>query len=394
MKRILFAYPGMSVGGSATSLLSILGSLDYSKYQVDLSLAFMGGELEYRIPKEVNILEPAYKYQDKRNRVLHRLMSPRYMFVEMVSRLIKIRDNSKLHALQYIGMKDVEFYRDIETEYDVAIAFLEGRTCRFVANHVKAKRKIAWIHVNYRDVGFEPKYDREDMSAFERIVFVSDDCKEAFDECLPEFDERTVVIENILSAKFVQSREKELNELQVDNKKVNLVTTCRIDFSHKGLDRAVFSLEKIKQKTDISRLRWYIIGDGIDMDRLRIMIFEKQLSETIVLIGKKNNPIPYLKDMSMFFLPSRYEGKPMAVTEAFMMGLPALVTEYSSAREQVRDGIDGIIVENSEQGIYDGLLKIIEHPEIISGLKKNVLTTDYSNVEEMKKVEALIDGEI
>ena len=84
----------------------------------------------------------------------------------------------------------------------------------------------------------------------------------------------------------------------------------------------------------------------------------------------------------------------MVVTEAFMMELPALVTEYSSAREQVRDGIDGIIVENSEQGIYDGLLKIIDHPEIIEELKKNVLATDYSNVEEMKKVEALIDGEI
>ena len=61
MKRILFAYPGMSVGGSATSLLSILGSLDYSKYQVDLSLAFSGGELEGNIPQNVNLLEPAYQ---------------------------------------------------------------------------------------------------------------------------------------------------------------------------------------------------------------------------------------------------------------------------------------------------------------------------------------------
>ena len=34
----------------------------------------------------------------------------------------------------------------------------------------------------------------------------------------------------------------------------------------------------------------------------------------------------------------------------------------SSAREQVRDGVDGIIVENSEAGVYDGLLRIIEHP--------------------------------
>ena len=76
----------------------------------------------------------------------------------------------------------------------------------------------------------------------------------------------------------------------------------------------------------------------------------------------------------------------MVVSEAFMMGLPALVTEYSSAREQVRDGVDGIIVENSEQGIYEGLSKIIDNPEIIDRLKQNVLNTDYSNVDEMEKI--------
>ena len=392
MKKVLFAYPGMRVGGSTTSLLSILNSLDYTKYQVDLSLAFKGGELIDCVPKEVHILELAYKYQDKRSRIFHRLFSPRYMDAEAVSRFIQLRDHSKLHALQYVGMKDVEFYKDIDTEYDVAISFLEGRTCRFVANHVKAKKKIAWIHVNYVDAGFDPKYDKKDMSAFDKIVFVSDDCKSAFDGCFPELSDRTLVIENILSANHIRSMADEMIELQVDTTKINLVTTCRITFESKALDRAVKVINKIKQINPSFDLRWYIIGDGGDYAALKNLIYKYSLQDEIILLGSKVNPYPYLEDMSLFFLPSRREGKPMSVTEAFMMGLPALVTEYSSAREQVKDGVDGIIVENSEEGIYKGLLKIIENPELINELKKNVVNTDYSNVEEMKKVEQLIDG--
>lgn len=83
----------------------------------------------------------------------------------------------------------------------------------------------------------------------------------------------------------------------------------------------------------------------------------------------------------------------MAVTEAFMMGLPALVTEYSSAREQVEDGVDGYIMENSTEGICEGLRYVLEHRDQIALWKENVCNRDYSNLQEMEKVEALIDGE-
>lgn len=391
-KKLLFAYPAMMVGGSTTSLLSVLNGLDYGKYEVDLLLNSHTGELLHMIPQQVNLLPPALKYTDRKQEYLHRLLSPKYMYHFIKSKSIVKKTGVSIRGAQYLEMKDVEFFRNIEKEYDVAISFLEGDRCKFISRHVKAKKKIAWIHVNYADAKFEPDYDRESLSLMDTIVLVSEDCKRDFDAAFPGFSKKSVIIENILSAEYVQGRAKEKIDVSVDKSKINLVTACRISNKSKAIDRAVRAFARLKQDHMIDNLVWYIIGDGSDLELIRTMIHDNQLESNIKLLGMQLNPYPYFKDMSMFFLPSLWEGKPMVVTEAFMIGLPALVTEYSSAREQVRDGVDGMIVDNSEQGVYEGLLKIIEHPEIIEDLKKNVLQTDYSNIEEMKKIEALIEG--
>lgn len=75
-----------------------------------------------------------------------------------------------------------------------------------------------------------------------------------------------------------------------------------------------------------------------------------------------------------------------------MMGLPVLATEYTSAREQIRDGIDGKIVPNSTDGIYEGLRYVMEHHEAVVSWRQTVAKTDYSNGAEMDKVLAAIEG--
>lgn len=393
-KEILFAYNAMNIGGSTTSLLSILNRLDYSKYNVDLLLNENSGELLSEIPSEVNILPAARKYSDRRAEYFHRLLSPKYMTHFLISKWIAYRDKCDMHGIQYREWKDIEFFRTIDKEYDVAIAFLEGDRCKFVARHIKAKRKVAWIHVDYRTAHFSAKYDKDTMCMFDKIILVSQKCKESFDLLFPELSGRSCIIENILVSEYVRKRSIQNITFHCERNKINLVTVCRIAFESKALDRTVYVIKKLKDENKTENLIWYIIGDGKDRQQLEQIISEAGLSDIIILLGSKTNPYSYLACMSLFFLPSRFEGKPMAVTEGFMMGLPALVTQYSSACEQVRDGVDGMIVENSEDGIYQGLKYIAEHPEKIEEWKKNVLAYDYSNVEEIKKVEAVIDGNI
>lgn len=156
---VLFAYNAMNIGGSTTSLLSVLNHIDYDKYDVDLLLNFNTGPLLNLIPSKVNLLKPSYKYTNKKQEYIHRFLSPKFLWHFLVSKLIIKKTGVPIHGPQYREWKDIEFQREIEKEYDVAVAFLEGDRCKFVARHVKAKRKIAWIHTNYIDAKFDPKYD-------------------------------------------------------------------------------------------------------------------------------------------------------------------------------------------------------------------------------------------
>ena len=391
-KRLIIAYPAMMIGGSTTSLLSILNRLDYGQYDVDLLLSSHSGELLDQIPPQVNLLPPARKYISRFQDYLHRCLSPRYLWHWWRSRQIAKMSGHHIQGAQYREWKDIDFFREIPGEYDVAIAFLEGDRCKFVARHVKAKRKLAWIHVNYLDGHFNPDYDRDTMCAFDRIVTVSESCREAFCKAFPELTSRTIVIENILATEYVRQRAGDTPALHLNDGNMNMVTVCRIDFSSKGLDRGVEAMAHLKRAGLLKNLHWYIVGGGGDTAKLKELIANEELQEHITLCGAQTNPYPFLLGQTLFFLPSRWEGKPMAVTEAFMMGLPVLATEYTSAREQIRDSIDGKVVPNSTEGIYEGMCFILEYSKAVEVWRQNVKANDYSNGLEMQKVVAAIEG--
>lgn len=394
MKTVLIAYPAMMLGGSTTSLLSILENIDYSKYKVSLALAFYMGEWMDDIPEKVELLKPTYLYQDKKSRYIHRLLSPKFMKAKIESEIMAFKEGNPVHSQQYLGMKDVDFYRDLDEEYDVAIAFLEGQTCKYVANHVRAKKKIAWIHVDYKDSRRCAEYDMPSLSQYDKIVHVSDKCYESFCEMFPCFKHKSCVIENILSQNRIKkiAEEKDVS-FSVNKNCCNIVTTCRLTYYQKGLDRAINAFAEIykSDKNLQNKLHWYIIGGGPDKEKIENQITEAGLQNMITLLGTQKNPYQFYENMDCFFLPSRYEGKPMAVTEALMLDLPVVVTEYLSAKEQIKDNIEGKIFENSDNGTKLALEFIIKNPVKLKEMKKYISSKDYSNFEEMKKIEDIID---
>ena len=121
------------------------------------------------------------------------------------------------------------------------------------------------------------------------------------------------------------------------------------------------------------------------------MIEEFSLQDVIYPIGLKTNPIPYLKKADCFLLPSRHEGKPMVITESFIMGVVPIVTEYTSAREQINDGVDGLVFDNNEEALYQGLKKVVTNPEILDELKQNILNNDYGNEKEIVAFDKLLE---
>lgn len=84
----------------------------------------------------------------------------------------------------------------------------------------------------------------------------------------------------------------------------------------------------------------------------------------------------------------------MAVTEAQILGLVPCVTAYSAAKEQVSHMVDGIVMENDNESIRTTLKQILDGDIDIGRLKRKVAETDYSNVNDMRYVMEILEGEI
>ena len=391
MKSLLIVYNTLSIGGSTTSLLSLLNELDYNKYQVDLLLRGPG-IYDSLIPKNVNLLP--YLVPDKKIRI-HKLLSIKSLlswFKALFWDKIKRRPNVRS---QIMSLDTLRYCIKINKKYDVAISFIENLPMYYTLTHIEADKYITWIHLDYIGAKLNVNIDKRFVYKANKIVLVSNECKLNFDKCFPDLSNRSVTIENLLSKNIVikRSLEKMNYELPyVQTKKIKFVTVCRIYFFHKGLDRGLKAIIKLKENGLLRNdFVWYIIGGGGDYYKMKNEIERNNLENTIILCGEFSNPLPISKQCDVFFLPSRYEGKPMAVTEAQMLGLLPVVTNYASAKEQIKNNENGVIIPNTDDDVYYFLKEVMNDDTFIWNLKKNVSLTDYSNIHEYKRIESLIN---
>lgn len=387
-KKILLIYPEMIIGGTTTSLLSLLGALDRNKYEVDLQMQYAPGIFANLIPSYVHILPLAMP-----------LPHGFYKWIKAFSLkslyyYLKSKWRGGASASQYMENDIVKFCRKNPKEYDVAISFMERWSLYYLVKKTCAKKKISWIHVDYGAAKMFIDIDMPFFMRVDKVVLVSEKCLQNFKSIAPEIAKKSLMIENLLSSEVVKQRAgvsvprnvaKLFDEVEG---KVKMVSVCRISFPHKGLDRGIKALARLKKQGEIENLIWFIIGDGPDLNNLKAMVDKFGLNNYVRVLGAYNNPLNIEAKCDIFFLPSRYEGKPMAVTEAQMLGLVPIVSNYASASEQVRNLYDGLIMENSDDGIYDGLDYMLHHLEDVLGkYKANVANTDYSNLRELLTIE-------
>lgn len=372
-KRILFIYPEMMVGGSTTSLVSLLNAIDYSKMDVDLLLYKARGPLITDIPKQVNLLPQASEYPGSSFFTLLKkvamMLTKGYLFKAVFAEFKYHKRIGLNNQVMAHGQADLS--RELENEYDTAIGFLELWSHAYLTSLVKAKQKIGWIHVDFEKARYIPSLEEGNLNKLDKIVSVSQSCLDSFTKTFPNLTEKSLFMENILSETYIKNKAGGENADALEYEGLKLVTVCRLAIDTKGLDRAVLTAAALKNEG--YGFRWYIIGDGSDREKLMKMIKDHGVSDQMKLLGLKLNPYPYIKKCDIFVLPSRYEGKPMSVTEAQILGLPAIITDYASASEQVNDGEDGFIVKNeSFDSLHKAIKNVLENPEILKKFKENI----------------------
>lgn len=241
------------------------------------------------------------------------------------------------------------------------------------------------LHQNQCECGKEIKV----WSQFDHIVSISEDVTRAFLQVFSTLAGKIIRIANILSPKSV--REKALTgkvDFPVQNGRVNLLSVGRFTFA-KNFDNVPDICRRILQEG--CDVYWYIVGYGGDEHLIKEKIKEAGMESCVILLGKQENPYPFIKGCDIYVQPSRFEGNAVTVREAQILCKPVIVANYPTAHSQIQQGIDGIIVPQDNAGCAHEMAGFIKNKELQQNIVSYLKEHDYGNEKEVQKLYHLMN---
>ncbi len=390
-KRLLFVHPSLQFGGAEKSLQTLLCTIDYTRYDADLLLLRREGELLELLPEQVRLLElpqTAKAFSLPLGSACAQLLRMGKPSLAL-SRILfsrAVRGDMPIRTLEQRGWKyQKRAFEPLPQTYDAAIAYLEGSPIWFCADFVRAKKKIAVLHSDYRKLEMDSAFDSAYFASFDCIAGVSEACADVLRERFAEHRDKIVVLENIISPDVLRERGAEDADFDEGYGGLRVLTMGRLD-EPKGIDLA---LEACRMLADAADFRWYVLGDGPQRQLLGERIAQYGLQERFVLLGAKLNPYPYLRRCDVYVQPSRFEGKSIAIEEAKCFAKPVLTTDFTTVRDQIVDGGTGLIAKIDAADVAAKLRVLLTDADLRARLSGNL--RDYAgNVCEIEKFYAMI----
>lgn len=385
--KILFIKDGLEMGGTTASFISLISEISKNeKIDVYVWINRLTSEKRDILPYTINIYEsPSLSEAFLRPKGFFRkivsYIKNQQFFLWLVMhfyRLLRLnakyqnRIFQKYELLQALAQNTIDL-----TDFSIVIAWEELFPSYLLSSRIICNKKISWFHPDYHDCGFDWRTDSTFFQKFDAIIAVSISSSKSLMNNFPLIKKRIFFIENLIDVDQIRNKSKDsIIERDYFSDNPSFVTVCRIQNISKAIDRAIKVSSKLKKEG--FKFRWYFVGDG--EDKILMEKFAKSLGveDMVIFLGKKNNPYPYMRMADLFILQSYYEGKPISVDEALIIGTPVLVSDYSSAKNQVGKGY-GIIAENSEYAIYNSIKSILLDLKQLEVFKANLLKFDVSS---------------
>ncbi|MED0992666.1 glycosyltransferase [Bacillus nitratireducens] len=389
-KDVLFVINNLNCGGAEKSLISLLNTMDYSRYNVDLFLFKHEGLFLNKIPKQVNVLEepPGYQLFDMpiKAAIMKCLRQGRLDIAlsRVCAGYIFKSEKNKARCEQRVWRYLSKSLQNISKKYDVAIGYLEKNPVYFCIDKVNANKKIGFIHTDYDKLGMDPNIDMGYFRSLDHIVTVSEECANVLKQRFAIYNDKIGVIHNIVSPSTINKMSQE--KVDLERKGVNLVSVGRLSHE-KGFDLAIEACKNLVG--DGYEIKWYIIGEGEGRGKLEKMIEENHLQDHFLLLGLKENPYPYIREADIYVQPSRFEGKSIAIDEAKILHKPIVVTNFSTAKDQIKNEENGLIIDRDAHSLSEGIKKLIHNEELRNRLIKNLSDEELGTESEIKKLYTL-----
>lgn len=399
-KRIFINIHYLEIGGAERALLGLLSAFDPKMVDVDLFINQHTGEFMSFVPNYIKLLPEIPEYTCI-ERPIKDIVKEGYIGIALRRLWAKYKHKQYLKTLtaekrkydsslfQYVANAVESALPSLEClgEYDLAISFLQPHN--ITLNKVKSKKKICWIHTDYSTIHVNHDLELPVWDAFDYVISISDDCTKTFLQTFPELKGKIVLIENILSSFFVRQQaciEDVSTEMPNETGVTKILSVGR--FSAPKRFESIPYYCSAMEKMGIN-FKWYIVGYGDD-SKIQAAIDKYNMRHRMILLGKKTNPYPYIKACDIYAQPSIYEGKSVTVREAQILYKPVVITNYPTAKSQVVNGVDGVIVSLDGQEIAKGMASVIKDTVFRSMITEYLQTHDYGNEAEVEKIYTLL----
>ena len=359
-KKILIRIGSLRHGGAEKVLVTFLKNLPQNKYEIDLLLNLYSGKYLPEVPTWINVL-----YLNKGEMITtNRLQDiPVKAFRVIYQKLLK-----QFPKLLY------QFILK-EKKYDIEFAAIHGFRDEILNSPINSSKKLVWIHNDLKKTEFHNYTDSEfrKFFGFDKIMVISEKIERDFDILTQNQAEKEKIVriynpldteEIVLKSQEPRSKKQEArsknSNLGTQNSEPTFVSVGTV-FPQKGFDRLLKVHKRLLDEGFHHKI--LILGDGYDFENIKNLQKDLGVTETSTLFGFTDNPYPQIKNADFYILSSRYEGFPTVLFEAITLKKNIIATDVSGVREMLDDGKLGLIIENSEQGIYDGMKKALENPE-------------------------------
>ena len=394
-KKILFVINTMGRAGAETALVELLRRIDKTEYSVYLYVLLGQGEMLSQIPEGVKLVNKNIDVHS-----VHDAEGRKHIGKKVVKAFVKDTNGIKLFPYMCangIGMlrkkqilPDKLLWRAISDgaarttkKFDIAVSYIEGAAAYYVADHVNADKKVAFIHVDYEKAGYTRELDRDCYLQFDRIFGVSGEVADVFKKVYPELEGKTDVFHNMLNTEMIKEKSVNGTGFTDDFKGTRILTVGRL-MKQKAFEVSIRACLKLKKQGE--NIRWYVLGEGDQRNKLEALIKELNLENDFLLLGATDNPYPYMREADLYVHCSRFEGKSIAVQEAQILGKPIIVSDCSGNREQVVPDEDGIICEFKSSSIAKSIRELIHDKEKREYISRNALKKNDGQGEEIKKL--------
>lgn len=335
IKILFFIDTTLASGGAEKVLRELVNNMDQSRFDITVHTLWKEDAEKY--------LAPGIRY--------------RYMFDRKSPwNARRFRIESALGLTHRMHLAD---------DYDIEVAYLEYGPTKVLAGSANKKaKKVAWIHCNLlkeiRDLdGFVKKAEKW-YRKYDRVVCVSQAIHDGYRKL---FGDRTESVKLYNTVDDTAIREKANAQLpaEVEKRKLTVATIGRL-YPVKGYDRLLEAhLRLIRDGVDHDL---WILGEGPDRPKMEAYIADHGLENSVHLLGFHGNPYPFMREADVIVCSSYSEGFSTMVTESMILGRPVVTTPCSGMDELLGDNEFGLITADSTEGIYEGLKKMLDGPEL------------------------------